>query len=112
MLELLRAKYSNRKIDIHCESYFDFDLGDGIYDVALSVMTLHHYDHRKKTDLYRKIHRCLNDSGVYIECDWMFSQADYENPQAQEDFYYSEFERLKKEQGITDGREYSYDIST
>jgi tRNA (cmo5U34)-methyltransferase len=39
----------------------------------------------------------------------MLSEHEYENPQGMEDFYFSEFERLKKEQGITDNREYSFD---
>ena len=39
----------------------------------------------------------------------MLSEHEYENPQKMEDFYFSEFERLKKEQGITDNREYHYD---
>jgi len=72
-------------------------------------MTLHHHNHQKKTDLYRKIHDCLKSNGIYIECDYMLSEVEFENPQEQEDFYFSEFERLKNEQGISDNREYSYD---
>jgi len=109
MLKLLQEKYPRRKIHLYCESYFDYNLGRNKYDVALSVMTLHHYNHQKKTNLYRKIHDCLNSNGLYIECDYMLSDVEYENPQEQEAFYFSELERLKKEQGITDSREYSYD---
>jgi tRNA (cmo5U34)-methyltransferase len=72
-------------------------------------MTLHHYNHQTKIDLYRKIYNSLKDNGIYIECDFMLSEHEYENPQENEDFYFSEFERLKKEQGIVDGREYHYD---
>jgi hypothetical protein len=39
----------------------------------------------------------------------MLSEHEFENPQETEDFYFSEFERLKKEQRITDSREYCYD---
>ena len=95
MLKLLRKKYPREKIHLHCESYFDYNLGRNLYDVALSVMTLHHYNHQRKTSLYRKIHDCLNSNGIYIECDYMLSEAEYENPQEQENFYFSEFERLK-----------------
>ena len=109
MLKLLQEKYPRRKINLYCESYFDYNLGRNIYDVALSVMTLHHYNHQKKTNLYRKIRDCLNNNGIYIECDYMLSEVEYKNPQEQEDFYFSEFERLKKEQGINDSREYCYD---
>ena len=109
MLKLLQQKYPDRKIDLHCESYLHHDFDKCLYDVALSVMTLHHYTHQTKTNLYRKIHNCLNPNGVYIECDYMLSEHEYENPQEKEDFYFSEFERLKKEQGITDNKEYHFD---
>jgi tRNA (cmo5U34)-methyltransferase len=109
MLKLLIEKYPDRKINLYCESYLNYDFGNCLYDVALSVMTLHHYNHQTKTDLYRRIHQSLNHNGVYIECDYMLSEHEYENPQEQEDFYFSEFERLKKEQGIADDREYHYD---
>jgi len=109
MLKLLVEKYPDRKIHLHCKSYLDYDFGNCLYDVALSVMTLHHYNHHTKTDLYRKIHNSLRNNGVYIECDYMLSEHEYENPQEMEDYYFSEFECLKKEQGITDNREYCYD---
>jgi tRNA (cmo5U34)-methyltransferase len=109
MLKLLQQKYSDRKINLFCESYLQYDFGNCLYDVALSVMTLHHYTHQTKTDLYRKIHNSLKSNGIYIECDYMLSEQEYENPQEMEDFYFSEFERLKKEQEITDNREYHFD---
>lgn len=109
MLNLLVEKYPNKKISLHCESYLDYDFGNCLYDVALSVMTLHHYNHQIKTDLYRKIHNSIKNNGVYIECDYMLSGNEYEKPQETEDFNFSEFERLKNEQGITDSREYHFD---
>ena len=39
----------------------------------------------------------------------MLSEHEYENPQEKEDFYFSEFERLKKEQCLSDNVEYHYD---
>ena len=74
MLKLLVEKYPDRKIRLHCESYLVYDFGNCLYDVALSVMTLHHYNHQIKTDLYRKIHNSLKYNGVYIECDYMLSE--------------------------------------
>ena len=109
MLNLLVEKYPNKKINLLCESYLNYDLGHCLYDVALSVMTLHHYNHQSKTDLYRKLHNSLKNNGVYIECDYILSENEYENPQEMEDFYFSEFERLKKEQNIIDNREYCFD---
>jgi tRNA (cmo5U34)-methyltransferase len=109
MLKLLQQKYPDRKINLLCESYLRHDFGNCLYDVALSVMTLHHYTHQTKTDIYRKIYQSLRPDGIYIECDYMLSEHEYENPQEMEDFYFSEFERLKEEQGINDNREYHFD---
>jgi tRNA (cmo5U34)-methyltransferase len=39
----------------------------------------------------------------------MLSEQEFENPQELEDLYFSEFEQLKKEQGITNNKEYHYD---
>jgi len=109
MLNLLKHKYPDRKLHLHCESYLDYNLGNCVYDVALSVMTLHHYNHQTKTDLYRKICNSIKTNGVYIECDYMLSEREYENPQETEDLYFLEFERLKKEQSIANDREYHFD---
>ena len=103
LLQLLLEKYPNRNITLHCESYLDYDFGHELYDVALSVMTLHHYTHEVKTALYRKIHDSIKPSGAYIECDYMLDE------QEKEEHYFAEYERLKQEQGITDDREYHYD---
>lgn len=109
MLQKLKEDYPDKKINLYCKSYLDYDFGVSCYDSALSAMTLHHYDQITKTDLYRKIYSCIKENGVYIECDYMLSEKDYENAQEKEDFYFGEYKRLKEEQGITDNREYHYD---
>jgi len=109
MLRLLSERYHNKNIRLHQKNYLDFDFGRTYYDVALSVMTLHHYDHKTKTGLYRRIRDCLKEDGVYIECDYMLSELEHDDVQALEEHYFSEYERLKKDQGITDSREYHYD---
>jgi tRNA (cmo5U34)-methyltransferase len=109
MLQLLRESYPDKNIKLHCASYFDYDFGTCRYDAALSVMTLHHYDHETKVNLYRRIYNCIKENGIYIECDYMLSEHDHDNAQEMENFYFSEYERLKHEQGITDKREYHYD---
>ena len=109
MLQLLKESYPDKKIKLYCESYLDYNFGDSLYDAAVSVMTLHHYTHGVKTDLYKKIYKCIKQNGVYIECDYMLPTHQHENPQEMEDFYFSEYQRLKDEQGITDSREYHYD---
>jgi len=109
MLKLLSERYPDKNIRLHQKSYLDFDFGHSCYDAALSVMTLHHYDHETKTGLYCRILDCLKQNGVYIECDYMLSELMNEDAQTLEDHYFSEYERLKREQGITDNSEYHYD---
>jgi len=109
MLQLLTEKYHEKNIRLHQKSYLDFDFGRSCFDVALSVMTLHHYDHETKTELYRRIHDCIKHNGIYIECDYILTESEHEDVQALEDFYFSEYERIKTEKGITDDREYHYD---
>jgi tRNA (cmo5U34)-methyltransferase len=109
MLQLLKERYSDKNIQLYCNSYLDFDFGEEVYDVALSVMTLHHYTHEVKNDLYKRIYQCIKPDGMYIENDYMLSEHEYENAQEMEEFYFSEYDRLKTEQGITDDREYHYD---
>ena len=109
MLQLLKESYQDKNIKLHCESYLNYDFGNCRYDAALSVMTLHHYTHKTKTNLYRRIYNCVKQNGVYLECDYMLSEHEHENAQEMEDFYFSEYERLKYEQRINDEREYHYD---
>jgi len=109
MLDVLKEAYPGKKITLYCKSYLNHDLGNELYDVALSVLTLHHYSHEIKTDLYRKIYRCIKKNGVYIERDYILTDLDQEKAQEEENFYFSEYERIKNEQKITDDKEYHYD---
>jgi tRNA (cmo5U34)-methyltransferase len=109
MLQRLRERYLGKNIRLYQESYLDFDLGRSCYDAALSVMTLHHYSRETKVRLYRRIYDCIKRGGVYIECDYMLTEPEHEDAQALEAFYFSEFERLKKEQGLSGEKEYHYD---
>ena len=109
MLEVLKKTYPGKSITLHCENYLSYDLGVEIYDVALSVLTLHHYSHETKTNLYRKIYKCIKQNGIYIERDYMLTEPDRDKAQEMEDFYFSEYNRLKDEQGINDDKEYHYD---
>ena len=109
MLERLKEKYPDKNIKLRRESYLDYDFRACHYDAAISLMTLHHYGHKTKTDLYRKICNCLEANGVYIECDYMLHEDDYENAQETEDFNFSEYKRLRDELGVTGGKEYHFD---
>ena len=49
MLKQLKDRYPNENIQLHCASYLDADFVEDYYDAALSVMTLHHYNHKTET---------------------------------------------------------------
>ncbi|GKX31954.1 SAM-dependent methyltransferase [Vallitalea longa] len=104
MTDRLEQKYKNiiDPIRIVNKSYLEYDFGECIYDIVLSVQTLHHFTHDEKTQLYRKILRSLVDNGFYIETDYMAPNQEYE------DFYFSENARIRAESDIKGGY-YHYD---
>ena len=103
MLERLKQKHPDKNIQLICEDYFKVDFGKEKFDCAVSFQTLHHFTHSQKSGLYRKIHSALKDAGVYIECDYMVLK------QEEEDFYFLENERMRKEQNIPEGVFCHYD---
>lgn len=54
-------------------SYLDLPLGRGVYDYAVSVMTLHHLLPAPKRTLYRKLRHALKPRGRYVEGEWIVS---------------------------------------
>lgn len=103
MLDKLLQKHPDKHLNLICGSYFDIGLGKSEYDCAVSFQTLHHFSHDVKIELYRKLFDALNPDGRYIECDYMVET------QEEEDRYYAENARLRKEQGIPDGMFCHYD---
>ncbi len=103
MLDKLREKHPTKKLNLICGSYFDVEFEKDKYDCAVSFETMHHFSHKMKTELYKRIYKSLNTDGIYIECDYMVEN------QSEEDFYYSELERLRKEQNISKNEFYHYD---
>ena len=103
MLDKLTQKYPDKNITLSCASYFDADLGTDEYDCAVSFETLHHFSHEAKRGLYQNIFNALKENGLYIECDYMVEQ------QADEDFYYAENARIRKELNLPDNAFYHYD---
>lgn len=104
MVEKLKQKHKDKldQINIIIDSYFDYDMGDGAFDTALSVQTLHHFTYEEKIRLYKKIFKSLKESGFYIETDYVAQN------QEDEDFFFSENKRMRLELGITEGF-YHYD---
>lgn len=113
MLDYLKEKYKleyeKGQINLLHMSYFDYDYKENQFDAVISVMTLHHYNHNIKTELYRNIRSVLKDDGIYIESDYMISELENENPQAIEDSLFQNLVNLRKEQGLDENSEYHYD---
>ncbi len=103
MLQKLREKHPDKDMTLICGDYFQVPFGVGEYDCAISFQTMHHFPKDKKQKLYKKLCESLTDEGVYIECDYMvFTQEE-------EDLWFSENHRLRKEQGIIGDGFYHYD---
>ena len=102
MLDKLREKHPDKRLKLICGDYFKESFGC-MFDCAVSFQTMHHFPKDKKLELYKKIYSALGDEGVYIECDYMVTSQELE------DLYFSEYERKKKDQGLTDDEFYHYD---
>lgn len=103
MLDKLKQKYPSKNLNLICGSYFDVDFGQGKYDTVISYCTLHHFSHVLKLGLYRKIIETLKSGGVYIEADYMIED------QSEEDKYFEENARIRKEQNIPETAFYHFD---
>ena len=103
MLEKLSEKYSDKNITLINADYFSTDLGRERFDTAISFQTMHHFSHDMKIGLYEKIRNSLKIGGVYIECDYMAET------QAEEDYWYSENARIRKEMNIPENEFYHFD---
>ena len=108
MLQKLKEKYASRmgQITLVQESYLTYDFGTAHFDAALSVMSLHHYTHAVKTELYRRICDALKPGGAYVECDYMLFGDD---ASAREEGMFEEYEHLRAQQLLDPSREYHFD---
>ncbi|MBD5144362.1 MAG: methyltransferase domain-containing protein [Ruminococcus sp.] len=103
MLEKLSEKYSDKNITLINGDYFSTDLGRERFDTAISFQTMHHFSHEMKIGLYKKILDSLKSGGVYIECDYMVETQEEENQ------WYAENSRIRKELNIPENEFYHYD---
>jgi len=104
MLMVLKQKFLDKAAQLRLvqQNYFEYPYETGQYDAAISVESLHHFTHKAKLDLYQKVYEALKPGGKYIEADYMV------DTQEEEDYHFAEYERIRCEQGITDGF-YHYD---
>ena len=103
MLDKLRINFPDKNIKLICGSYFDVPFGEKIFDIAVSIQTMHHFTHERKVSLYKKIHKALKPNGMYIECDY------FAKDQAEEDYLFSELDRVCKEQHIKENEFVHFD---
>lgn len=103
MLDKLKEKFPDKDIELICGDYFEVPFGVYNFDCAVSFQTMHHFKKDKKLSLYKKLWESLKVDGVYIECDYMVIT------QEEEDHWFSENDRLRKEQGIIGDEFYHYD---
>ncbi len=78
MLQKLREKHGSRSLTLIKADYFKYELGEELYDAAVSVETLHHFTYEQKRGLFKKLFRCLKPGGVYIECDYIAKTEEIE----------------------------------
>ena len=103
MLNVLKAKFPEKNLTLVRASYFDVPLGNGLYDGAVSVESLHHFPTEIKASLYRKLYLALAEKGAFVLTDY-FAESD-----KMEKEYFQNLAELKKEQGLSDDVFYHYD---
>lgn len=103
MLEVLKEKHPDKDLTLINASYFDCDFGKERFDAVISFQTMHHSPPDQKIQLYSRVYAALRPGGSYLECDYMVLD------QKDEDFYFKENQRLRKEENIADGEFYHYD---
>jgi tRNA (cmo5U34)-methyltransferase len=78
MLEKLSERFAAQReqLTLIQGSYLDLTLPEGSFDYAVAVMTMHHFLHEPKRDLYRRIRQSLRPGGIYIEGDYYVTAAE------------------------------------
>ncbi len=78
MLDKLKGNYAKhlQQITLVQESYLTFPFGEAIYDYIISVMTVHHLLPNERLRLYKRVKRALNNTGKYIEGDYIVTSED------------------------------------
>lgn len=103
MLNALKQKHPDKDLTLINASYFDYDFGVERFDAVISFQTMHHFSHEQKIQLYSRVYAALKPGGKYIECDYMVTDP------KEEEFYYSESARIRREQNIPANEFYHYD---
>ena len=103
MLNVLKAKFPDKNLTLILSSYFDVPFGNGLYDAAVSVESLHHFPAQMKASMYEKLHRALAEKGLFVLTDYFAESEELEKE------YFHNLAVLKKDQGLSDDAFYHYD---
>ena len=103
MLDTLRAKFPDIKMNLICGSYFDVPFDENFFDGAVSVESLHHFTKQEKIPLYTKLYKALKNDACFILTDYFASCIE------EEILYRQNYIKLRCEQGIDDNEYYHYD---
>ena len=103
MLAAFREKYPDKALTLIRGSYFDVPFGEGVYDGAVSVESLHHFTKEAKIPLYTKLRRALKPGGYFILTDYFALSRE------EEQSHRALFLQLKAQQGLADGEFYHFD---
>ena len=103
MLNALKEKLPDRKIQLIHGSYFDIPFGEKVYDAAVSVESLHHFPATQKEALYGKLLAALKDKGYFVLTDYFAESEELEKE------YFQNLKRLKEEQGLSEDVFFHYD---
>ncbi len=103
MLNALRRKFPDQSLTLIAGSYFYVPFGEGVFDAAVSVESLHHFTKEEKIPLYEKVRKAVKPGGCLILTDY-FAATDEEERSRR-----AELLRLKQEQRIDDDGFYHFD---
>ena len=103
LTDQLLKKHADRAVQVILASYFDEPFGTSVYDAAVSVMSLHHFEQAAKIPLYRKLKESLKPGGIFVLTDYFAPDGEWEAR------CFAELAELKKENGIRDDAFYHFD---
>ena len=70
MLDKLLEKHTDKRLNLVCQDYFQYDLGLDKWDAVISFESLHHFFPEQKSVLYQKIYRSLKNGGIFLLGDY------------------------------------------
>lgn len=103
MLAALRAKFPDRALTLITGSYFDTPFGEGAFDAAVSVESLHHFTAAEKVPLYARLRAALKADGCFILTDYFALSQEEEQACRQQ------LQTLKAQQELAEDVFYHYD---